>query len=331
MIDNTQLLDIVMNHKHYKSTRVTLSEYGTEFSVYSCDNDMVDKVHALSLKTDKAELDELVAFIKEANGLEMNIHDLMFNKIKNQAKKNELDQFFEAFEDVDTAERLFILMGETGVGKSWIVEHKYPDIISVPATKAIDPYSLMFSLEDKGEGLRPYPTPFHNAIVEGLPTWVDEGNEFPLDTRMFVQNLTDEKKRIMVGSEMITIKKGFKIIMTLNPPSETDEREPLGDALLGRAVGLVMELTDELMIERLQVSMSWVNTVRKIYGHIRQSGMIDMRDLNFRDYQRFAKYNFETQLKFKVCMGDVTNIKEYRKIQETGEYAQLIEKVLKAR
>ena len=91
------------------------------------------------------------------------------------------------------------------------------------------------------------------------------------------------------------------------------------------------ELTDELMIERLQVSMSWVNTVRKIYGHIRQSGMIDMRDLNFRDYQRFAKYNFETQLKFKVCMGDVTNIKEYRKIQETGEYAQLIEKVLKAR
>ena len=157
---------------------------------------------------------------------------------------------------------------------------------------------------------------------------MDEGNELPQDTLMFIQGLTDEKKNVVIGDETVEIAKGFKILMSLNPPSETDERMPLGDALLGRAVGIVLELTDEIICKRLNVTENWLYAVRTLYNHIRNSGMIDMRDLNFRDYQRFIKYNFETQLQFKVCMGDVTNIKEFRKIQTTGEYQRLLKRIL---
>ncbi len=122
---------------------------------------------------------------------------------------------------------------------------------------------------------------------------------------MFIQGLTDEKKRVVIGDELVKISNGFKIIMSLNPPSETDERMPLGDALLGRAVGFVLELTDQIIMKRLKVSEQWLYGVRNLYNHIRNSGMIDMRELSYRDYQRFIKYDFETQFQFKALAGDV--------------------------
>lgn len=329
MITSQDFYRIATQHKNFGEARKILAEYKTEFTIYSCTDQLVDKVVKLKAEGIKEELEKLVKDIIESNAKEIDIHELAF-KNKQQAKEeNIVDSFFKAFENDNTKERLFIVMGETGVGKSFIIEQKYPNIIQYACNKGLDPYSLCYYLADKdGTGLKPYETPFLQAIRTGKKVFLDEGNELPQDTLMFIQGLTDEKKHVVIGDEQVEIAKGFKIIMSLNPPSETDERMPLGDALLGRAVGLVLELTDELIKKRLNVGERWLYAVRTLYNHVRNSGMIDMRDLNFRDYQRFSKYNFETQFQFKVCMGDVSNIKEFRKIQSTGEYQRLLKNIL---
>jgi predicted AAA+ superfamily ATPase len=58
--------------------------------------------------------------------------------------------------------------------------------------------------------------------------------------------------------------------------------------------------------------------------------MIDVSPLSFRDYHSLAKYDFESQFKFKVCMGDVSNIRNYEKLTLTGEYDRLINEVQNA-
>ncbi|MDA3931701.1 MAG: AAA family ATPase [Tenericutes bacterium] len=329
MITSQELLRIVTNHKNYTKSRTILDDFNTEWTIYSCTDEHVSKVVELAEEQKEEELEKLTDFIKQANLKETDINDIMLDKKTSARKEDRMDDFFEAFEDIETKERLFILMGETGVGKTYTIERHYEDIITIACNKALDPYTLCYYLSDKdGTGLQPYETPFLKAIREGLSVFLDEANELPHDTLMFLQGITDEKKAIVIGDEMVKIAKGFKIIMSLNPPSETDERMPLGDALLGRAVGYVMELTDEIICERLNVTENWLYSIRNLYNHIRNSGMIDMRNLDYRDYQKFSKYNFEMQLQFKVCMGDVTNIKEFRKIQSTGEYQELIDKVM---
>ena len=330
MITASEMLKIATNNPDFTKARKILSDYKTEFTIYSCSNEMIDKVIELYENLEAQELEKLVELIKESNAKEQDIEEVRFNKERKEKELNVVDNFFEAFENPNTKERLFIIMGETGVGKSFIVEQRYPNIIQYASNKGLDPYSLCYYLADKdGTGLKPYETPFLQAIRNGEHVFLDEGNELPQDTLMFIQGLTDEKRTVVIGDEVVEIAKGFKILMSLNPPSETDERMPLGDALLGRAVGIVLELTDEVICKRLNVSESWLYAVRTLYNHVRNSGMIDMRELNFRDYQRFIKYDFETQFQFKVCMGDVTNIKEFRKIQSTGEYQRLLERILK--
>ena len=330
MISPSEMLKIATNNKLFTYARKILSQFNTEFTIYSCSDDMIDTIVNLYDDSRAEELKALVELIIESNSKEQDIEELKINKQQKKKEMDVVDNFFSAFESPNTKERLFIIMGETGVGKSFIVEQRYPNIIQYASNKGLDPYSLCYYLADKdGTGLKPYETPFLQAIRKGEHVFLDEGNELPQDTLMFIQGLTDEKRTVVIGDEIVEIGKGFKIIMSLNPPSETDERMPLGDALLGRAVGIVLELTDDIICKRLNVTEQWLYSVRTLYNHVRNSGMIDMRDLNFRDYQRFIKYNFETQFQFKVCMGDVTNIKEFRKIQTTGEYQRLLERILK--
>jgi len=329
MITSQDFYRVATTNTNFTEARTILANYSTEFTIYSCSNELVDKVVTLELARHFDELEELCKYIKESNAKEQDIQELMYKSIQSEKEENVTENFFKAFENPNTKERLFIVMGETGVGKSFMIEERYPNIIQYACNSGLDPYSLCFYLSDKdGAGLKPYETPFLKAIRQGTKVFLDEGNELPQDTKMFLQGLTDEKKSVVIGDEVVEIHDDFKIIMSLNPPSETDERMPMGDALLGRAVGIVLELTDDIICKRLNINESWLYSVRTIYNHIRASGMIDMRDLNFRDYQRFTKYNFETQLQFKICMGDVTNIKEFRKIQSTGEYQRLLKKII---
>jgi hypothetical protein len=325
MLTGQQFIDIAMKNQDYRIARAKTIKYNVDMSIYNC-NPRILKL-LIVLDEHSKEFKELLTQMEYATKTESDIEDIISNKEKNKNEESSLNNFFNAFENDNTKERLFVVIGETGVGKSYLIEERYPTITSYACNKGLDPYSLCYYLADEGNGLTPHETPFLKALKNGGKVFLDEMNELPHDTLMFIQGITDEKKSVVIGKETVNIHKNFKIIAALNPPSETDERMPLGDAILGRAVGLVLELTDDIICKRIGKNKEWLKSVRRLYSYIRQSGMIDLRDLNFRDYQRFSKYNFETQLQFKVCMGDVKNIANFNKIRETGEYQTILKDI----
>jgi hypothetical protein len=322
--NNKRSLDfvqVVMSNKNYGKALGILQGKGADFTMYSCSDDIIDKV----IKSNEQELQELLERITKANTDEIWIHDIVIKKPKIDA----LSMFFDAFDNPNTKERLFVLMGETGVGKSYIIEQRYPKIIQYACNRALDVFSLCYYTDDKERNgaMASYETPFLKAVKNGGQVFLDEMNELPHETLMFIQGITDEKKSVVIGDELVVIAPTFRLLGALNPPSETDERTPLGDALLGRAVGHVLELTDDIICQRISKSKKWLSAVRKLHNYVSQSGMIDVRPLSFRDYQRFSKYDFESQFKFKVCMGDVANIRNYEKLTLTGEYDRLLNEV----
>lgn len=315
------------NPARYTRAREILQAANMDFSMYSCTEEIIDKLLNTANMTEK-EIETLFEDIKYANSEKIDIivaHDARI--LKDQAK-NRLERFFQAFESKSTAERLFILMGETGSGKTYAVEQRFPDIIEYACNKALDSYSLCYFLANKdGHNLRPYETPFLKAVKNGEKVFLDEINDLPHDSLMLLQGLTDEKKRIVIGDEIIDIHPDFRIIGTMNPPSETDERQPLGDALLGRAVGYVLRLTDETIINRLSVSQKWIDLVRELHGTMFDAGLIDLRKLDYRDFQKFTRHDFMSQYEFKNCTGDVENIRMYEEISNTQEFQKLIHQI----
>lgn len=330
MISQNTFIEIAMTNKNFNGARKILNSNATDFSIYSCNNEIIEKIIQLQMGNKTVELNELINLIKKSNLVGRDINDIMFESQNTNKEQNAFESFFKSFDDVTTKERLFVIIGETGVGKSYMIEKRYPSIPQYACNKALDPYSLCYYLADiDGFGLKPNETPFLKALRNGGKVFLDEMNELPHDTLMFIQGITDEKKSVVVGNENITIHPDFKIIASLNPPSETDERTPLGDAILGRAVGLVVELTDDMIAKRLNISTRAIQSIRKLFNFIISSGFTDVRELNYRDFAKFAKYDFEQQVKFKVCMGDVENIRGFSRISSTQEYNDIIKQCKK--
>lgn len=339
MFTRAEFMKIALQDNNFAKAQAFAKKQGTELTLFSTTNVTINALCSWINSSDYNQgkptpepIMKLIEQIKEANMLEMDIDEVKAKKSIIQGTTLQIENFFQAIESPDTKERLFIVMGETGVGKSYMIEKRYPSIPQYACSKALDPYTLCYYLSDKdGNGLKPYETPFLKALKYGGLVFLDEMNELPHDTKMFIQGITDEKKAVVVGDEVVKIASNFRIIASLNPPSETDERDPLGDAILGRAVGLVLELTDEIIMSRLNVKKSWLQGVRRLYNYIAQTAMIDIRPLSYRDYQKFIKYGVDSQMKFKFSMGDVKNISEYVQIQETQEYKNILKEIENAK
>ena len=329
VISKEDYINLLMGERGREGLKI-LKDNGTDFSLYSCNQDVISRLISANNLVDKSELNVLVSLVREANEKQ---RDITLVEMERQTRRDDnvvLEEFFKAFDDTTNKKRLFILMGETGVGKSYVVEKRYPNIITYACNSSLDPYSLCYYLADKdGTGLKPYETPFLNAVKNGGKVLFDEGNESPRDTLMFLQGLTDEKENVVIGDQLVKIHPEFRIIMTANPPSRTDERNPLGDALLGRAVGHILELTDELICERLKVTNTWLGKVKQLFSLLKANRFTDIRELDYRDFAKLSKFDFQSQLKFKVCQGDVENIRSYKRIAELGEFQMLLQDILK--
>lgn len=327
------LIKIAMTNKNYKKADEILKLFNTQFTINSITNEIVDKVVELYENEELDEIKELVECINESNTTGKSVEEVKalreIERRQESRKTERINRFFSEVKDPNNKERLYILIGESGVGKSYLIEKELPDVPQYACNKYLDPYSLCYTLTQTESGeLAPVESVFLKALKNGGIVFLDEMNELPHDTLMFIQGITDEKKNVVVGGEKIDIHPEFKIIASLNPPSDTDERTPIGDALLGRAVGLVLELTDQIIISRLGCTQKFLNLVRRLHLTISTS-FDDVRDLTFRDYQRFLKYDFEDQFQFKVCMGSINNIKNYNAIKETGEYINLVNEIYK--
>jgi hypothetical protein len=322
-IQQEDLVALLMGERG-KTARKILQEHNSGFSVYSCNPSIIERI--INDKDKK----EVIDLVNQANNEEKDVEVILFER--EFKTKDPLEDFFNSFDSEKTKRRLFILMGETGVGKTYVIEKRYPSIPVIACNSSVDPYSLCYYLADKdGTGLKPHPTPFLKAVKGELKDnriLFDEGNSLPHDTLMLVQGLTDEKKSIVIGDELVHISPKFRIMMTMNPPSETDERNPIGDALLGRAVGLILRLTDQILIQRIGVNQEWLNAIRQMFSELRAAKFVDIRPLDFRDYQKFIEFNTESQIEFKICQGDVSNISAYKRLLDKGEFQQRLKEIL---
>lgn len=329
------LQDIVINNKKYPEAKKILLDYyekvekaqgkyhmPARISIYSATPNTIKRIIE---DEDKAEIIELV---RESLEQKTEIAKLLLKKEAERRNQDKLESFFELFDKGLGGRRLFILAGETGVGKTYSVLKRYPDISTYTCTKALDPYSLLKVYDDKdGKGMRAVKTPFYFDLVEGRPTFFDEINNGNWEFLMMLQGITDDKDHFVFEDEVIPIHPNWRAICTMNPNSDTDERQQLGDALLGRSIGVIMTLTDEILIERLGVDAEWLSLVRKLFIYVRSSGFIDVRDLNYRDYESLFKADFETQFEWLFGRGDIENIRSFNAIKESQEYREEINKI----
>jgi hypothetical protein len=327
MISQNEFKELFMNDPNFNVVREILDNLGYKdltLSPYNISGDIIMTIIKLNNDKKSDELKQLADLMNTAFEEKVDLSTLIARAKAKLNKKDGLQEFFKAYDNPDSPDRLFILIGETGVGKTYIATKRYPKSPVLNCHEGIDAYSLLYTLEpnDKGQ-LVPVKTPFHLSVMNGTDTILDEMNLLPHESQMVIQGLTDRKESVVIGSEIIKIGKGFRILATMNPPSESDERRPLGDALLGRAVSHVLELTDDIICERLKVSKKWLAAIRNLYNHLRASGFIDVRNLDYRDYDKLSRFDFENVMKAKICQGDIANIRNYATVCNTGEYERL--------
>jgi len=303
---------------------VILQAHGSTFTTFSASQNFIKKVLELNDKGDVKGVAALAKIANVANSTKRDVEEVLFESEQQAIEGDEIEKFFRMFDNENHRGRLFILVGETGVGKTTAAITRYPHLPVINGSKLYDPYTLCYHLDESTSGnLAPQVTPFLNAMINGGAVILDEFTEFPTETLMFLQGLTDEKPTTVIGKEVVRISPTFKILATMNPHSETDERQALGDALLGRAYGYVMELTDEIIMQRLHVSARWLEHVRKLYTFVAASGMEDVRDLNYRHYQHFAEEGI-WQMKFVFCVNSKNNIAVWKKVRQTGEFDNIV-------
>ena len=334
-MNNDDYVNMVVNvcPTEWEKAKNILKEYnsGAQLTAFSCNPEILHMI--LDLANDPTpENEESLRKIAELSSIASRSRIWIGELIKEmehaeklrEVGKVKVEEFFRKFEDPATKERLFIVVGETGVGKSYMIQKRYPDIIQYACDKRYDPYTLCYHFVNEGGELTPKETPFLKALKEGKKVFLDEMNMLPHDTLLFIQGITDEKDTVVIGDEVVEISPNFKIIGAMNPPSDTDERNPLGDALLSRAVGIVLELTDEMIAERIGVSIKFIELVRKFHGYVANSRFIDVRELNFRDFKKLYEYDFSTQFQFMFCVHDKENLKKYKQLRETEEFKNLV-------
>ena len=316
-MNSKEFMELMMTENGKKAQKLFEDE-GSELTIFSCRHWVIEKATTEGIDT------ELLELVNKANGLEIDIEDV---ERKERAKQKTVNKFFDSIEKSD--KRLFLLLGESGVGKSYSIAKRFPNAITYACNKGLDPHSLLFSMEEGQNGeLTTKETPFNQALQNAEMVVFNEINELPHETLMFLQGITDETESVVVGSHYIKIRKGFKVVGTMNPPSETDERTPLGDALMKRAIGYVMRITDDITCQRIGCPKEFLHATRDFYQTISKNELfVDMRRLTFRDYQSLWEFDFENQMEYLCCMGDIQNILAYQEIKETGEYEQQLKDV----
>ena len=95
MITASEMLKIATNNPDFTKARKILSDYKTEFTIYSCSNEMIDKVIELHESNNEQELEKLVELIKESNAKEQDIEEIRFNKERKEKELNVVDNFLD--------------------------------------------------------------------------------------------------------------------------------------------------------------------------------------------------------------------------------------------
>ena len=141
-------------------------------------------------------------------------------KIKTQSREFEmiLSELVKIRTNKVINDRLEIMFGNPGIGKSYEVAKKYPNIKKMSASSDLEPLDLIkaFTMGPNGQPVF-QKTSLVDCMEAGEPLWVDEANLLSFTCFRFLQPILDGSDYIDTADfGRINIKKGFKMIMTFN-------------------------------------------------------------------------------------------------------------------
>ena len=119
--------------------------------------------------------------------------------------------------------RLAVFYGSPGGGKTYAAEEackvinggEYETMVCSPSMDASDmlyAYRLDYETDKRGY----VPTGLLKAMLAGRAVVLDEINLLPMEARMFLQNILDNKSKVSVMGVELPIKEGFFVIGTMN-------------------------------------------------------------------------------------------------------------------
>ena len=138
--------------------------------------------------------------------------------------------------------RFAVFYGNPGGGKTYAAERICAEINGdghadvVICSSGMDAADMLYAYRlDYATGKKGYvPTGLLNAMLAGRAVVLDEVNLLPMEARMFLQNILDNKGHVNVMGKEIPIRDGFFVVGTMNPETGNG-KQPLPLPLVDRA------------------------------------------------------------------------------------------------
>lgn len=174
--------------------------------------------------------------------------------LKEKLKSKEFRLLMEEYSEIKTSlhinKRLEIYYGNQGGGKTTTVMSKFPDAYVMTCNSSFEPNDLLEAF-DFVEGKPKYKnSQLLNAMLEGKPIILDEMNLLSKNCLRALQGYLDNKHEFIYKDKLIQIRKGFKVICTMNL-EVNGQIEELPAPLVDRAYNIVEMIPSDEFIAKL--------------------------------------------------------------------------------
>lgn len=196
-----------------------LNAFLSEFSFFR-DGVSMRFINTFARAKDKASKEE---FLKSYCAVaQMEDYPDLVEKMKSPEFKQVCD-LFKTTPSRSVNNRLAVFYGSPGGGKTYAAEEackvinggEYETMVCSPSMDASDmlyAYRLDYETDKRGY----VPTGLLKAMLAGRAVVLDEINLLPMEARMFLQNILDNKSKVSVMGVELPIKEGFFVIGTMN-------------------------------------------------------------------------------------------------------------------
>lgn len=129
-------------------------------------------------------------------------------------------------------QRLAIYYGSAGTGKTTTAIQEYPEAVKIVGSASQDPDDLFTRFDPSSKDY--VLTEIGNAMIDGKPIIIDEGNLFNQVVWQRLQGCLDNTNKVSDRNRELTIKDGFKVIVTMNLETNLG-KTPLPNPVVSRA------------------------------------------------------------------------------------------------